>query len=141
MSERYQIVSTNSNDRLPDAKELARFLAKDGQMLLPMLDLIEQSQSAIDDLIDVMGRATIEAVLQMSPHSLQARSSKASGPTATSPIMARKRAASLSRNASFAWTSRGCGKGNTFQENRAKSTFRPTPPCRRMNAWPIGCST
>ena len=66
MSERYQIVSTNSNDRLPDAKELARFLAKDGQMLLPMLDLIEQSQSAIDDLIDVMGRATIEAVLQMS---------------------------------------------------------------------------
>jgi putative transposase len=66
MTERYQIVSTNTNDRLPDVKGLARFLAKDGQMLLPMLDLIEQAQCAIDDLVDVMGRATIEAVLQMS---------------------------------------------------------------------------
>ena len=66
MTERYQIVSTNSNDRLPDAKELAQFLAKDGQMLLPMLDLVEQAQCAIDELVDVMGRATMEAVLQMS---------------------------------------------------------------------------
>jgi transposase-like protein len=66
MAERYQIVSTDTNDRLPDSKELARFLARDGQLLLPLLDLVEQAQCAIDDLIDVMGRATIEAVLQMS---------------------------------------------------------------------------
>jgi putative transposase len=66
MSERYQIVSTHANDGLPQAKELARFLAKDGQLLLPMLDLIEQAQCAIDELVDVMGRATIEAILQMS---------------------------------------------------------------------------
>lgn len=63
MNQRYQIVA---NDALPDSKELAAFLAKDGQLLLPMLDLVEQAQVAIDDLIDVMGRATIEAVLQMS---------------------------------------------------------------------------
>jgi transposase-like protein len=31
-----------------------------------MLDLIENAQAAVDDLIDVMGRATIEAVLLMS---------------------------------------------------------------------------
>jgi hypothetical protein len=66
MSERYQIVSTHANDGLPQAKELAKFLAKDGQLLLPMLDLIEQAQCAIDELVDVMGRATIEAILQMS---------------------------------------------------------------------------
>lgn len=69
MTERYQIVSTNSNPGapgLPDAKELSRILAKNGQLLLPMLDLIEQAQCAIDDLVDVMGRATIEAILQMS---------------------------------------------------------------------------
>jgi transposase-like protein len=66
MAERYQIVSTDTNDRLPDSQELARFLAKDGQLLLPLLDLINNAQCAIDDLIDVMGRATIEAVLQMS---------------------------------------------------------------------------
>jgi len=47
-------------------RELARFLAKEGQLLLPMVDLIEQAQCAIDEVIDVMGRATIEAVLTMS---------------------------------------------------------------------------
>ena len=66
MDQRYQIVSDDSNHPLPDSKELAAFLAKDGQLLLPMLNLVEHAQCAIDDLIDVMGRATIEAVLQMS---------------------------------------------------------------------------
>jgi transposase-like protein len=63
MSARYQIVSADAN---LDSKELATFLAKDGQLLLPMLDLVEQAQCAIDDLVDVMGRATIEAILRMS---------------------------------------------------------------------------
>ncbi len=45
---------------------MAEVLAKDGQLLLPMLDLIENAQVAIDDMIEVMGRATIEAVLLMS---------------------------------------------------------------------------
>ncbi len=66
MTERYQIVSTDDKDPSLDSKALATFLAKDGQLLLPMLDLVEQAQCAIDELIDVMGRATIEAVLQMS---------------------------------------------------------------------------
>lgn len=66
MVQRYQIVSKDSNQRLLDSRELAAFLAKDGQFLLPMVDVIEGCQVAIDDLIDVAGRATIEAVLQMS---------------------------------------------------------------------------
>jgi len=64
MRARYQIIDRNAIEDLADSKELARFLAKDGQMLLPMLDLVEQAQGAIDDLVDVMGRATIEAILQ-----------------------------------------------------------------------------
>ncbi len=48
------------------SKELADFLSKEGQLLLPMLDLITQGQRAIDEVIDVMGRATIEAILKMS---------------------------------------------------------------------------
>ena len=47
-------------------QELARFLAKNGQGLLPMVDLIEQSRMACDQLIDVTGRAVLQAVLQMS---------------------------------------------------------------------------
>jgi hypothetical protein len=41
-------------------------LSKEGQLLLPMLELIEQAEMAVDELIDVMGRATIEAVLTLS---------------------------------------------------------------------------
>ena len=73
MSERYQIVSPDGSDlpsRLPPSKPLAELLAKDGQLILPLLDLVEQAQVAIDDLVDVMGRATIEAVLQMSAQQL-----------------------------------------------------------------------
>lgn len=49
-----------------NAGRLAEFLSRNGQVLLPMVDLIEQSRLAIDELIDVSGRATIEAVLQLS---------------------------------------------------------------------------
>ena len=47
-------------------QELAGFLARNGQFLMPMVDLIEQCRWACDELIDVTGRATIEAVLQLS---------------------------------------------------------------------------
>jgi hypothetical protein len=42
---------------------LAKVLAEHGQLLLPMLELVEDSRRAIDELIDEVGRATIEAVL------------------------------------------------------------------------------
>ena len=59
----YQIAETTSK---ASSRELARFLAKEGQLLLPMVDLIEQAECAVDELVDVMGRATIEAILRMS---------------------------------------------------------------------------
>ncbi len=47
-------------------RKLAEFLVRHGQALLPMLELIEQSRLAIDELIEVMGRASVEAVLELS---------------------------------------------------------------------------
>ena len=47
-------------------QELAGFLARNGQFLMPMVDLIEQCRLACDELIDVTGRAAIQAVLQLS---------------------------------------------------------------------------
>jgi putative transposase len=44
-------------------RRLAEFLVRNGQALLPMLELIERSRMAIDELMDVMGRASLEAVL------------------------------------------------------------------------------
>ncbi len=49
-----------------DSRALTEFLQKEGQFLLPMVSLIETAQGAIDEVIDVAGRATIEAVLHLS---------------------------------------------------------------------------
>lgn len=46
--------------------ELASFLVNNGQALLPMVDLIAQSRLAVDELIEMTGRAAIQAVLQLS---------------------------------------------------------------------------
>ena len=61
----YRIVS-GASKRSPDSRELAGWLAKDGQLLIPLVELLEKGERAIDEVVDVMGRATIEAVLQMS---------------------------------------------------------------------------
>ena len=57
---------TLSSQGQTNARKLAAFFSHHGQGLLPMVDLIEQSRIAVDELIDVAGRATIEAVLQLS---------------------------------------------------------------------------
>lgn len=64
MKEDYQITDRE------DSRALARFLSGEGQALLPMLELIEQAEMAVDELIDVAGRATIEAVLTLSAQEL-----------------------------------------------------------------------
>ena len=53
-----------------DSRALAQFLSGEGQALLPMLKLIEQAEMAVDELIDLAGRATIEAVLKLSAQEL-----------------------------------------------------------------------
>jgi transposase-like protein len=47
LSQRYQIVSPDGSDaasRLPGSKQLAAMLAKDGQLILPLLDLVAKLQ-------------------------------------------------------------------------------------------------
>ena len=44
-----------------DKRAIREFLKREGQFLLPMLELVEQTEVAIDEVIQVMGRATIEA--------------------------------------------------------------------------------
>jgi hypothetical protein len=66
MNRRYPIVDRPDSRAPPDRARLAALLAKGGQLLLPLLDLLEHGPAAVDDLIDVMGRAAIEAVPLMS---------------------------------------------------------------------------
>ena len=57
---------TLDNQGKTNERRLAEFLTNNGQQLLPMVDLIAQSRIAIDDLVDTVGRATIEVVLRLS---------------------------------------------------------------------------
>lgn len=49
-----------------DTRAFSDFLLKNGQFLLPMVQLIEQSRAAVDEVIDVTGRAMIETILRVS---------------------------------------------------------------------------
>ena len=49
-----------------DRRGITEFLKREGQFLLPMVELVDRAELAIDSVIEVMGRATIEAVLEMS---------------------------------------------------------------------------
>ena len=56
----YQIAETQ------DRKALTEFLVREGQGLLPFMELIADARMAVDEFIDVLGRASLEAVLQLS---------------------------------------------------------------------------
>ncbi len=60
MEKPYHIVGKGSSE------DLGRCLARNGQVLLPMVELIDRSKIAVDELIDVLGRAQVEAVLRLS---------------------------------------------------------------------------
>lgn len=60
MSREYHILSKKAS------AELANLLSENSQIILPMVELIEGSQMAVDELIEALGRSTIEAVLLMS---------------------------------------------------------------------------
>ena len=60
MEKNYQVIGRS------DRRALARWLTKHGQGLLPLVELVESTELALDELIDVTGRATVEAVLELS---------------------------------------------------------------------------
>ena len=57
---KYQIANKN------DSRSLKDCLVKEGQVLLPLVESIERTEKALDEVIDEAGRATIEAVLHLS---------------------------------------------------------------------------
>lgn len=71
MKQAYQVVNRE------DSRALSEFLSRDGPLLLPLLELMENAASALDEVIDVAGRSTIEAVLTLSAR--QAAGSKHPG--------------------------------------------------------------
>ncbi len=60
MERRYHIIEKENTEAVRE------FLSKNGQALLPLVEQIEQAEVALDELIDVLGRATVEMVLRLS---------------------------------------------------------------------------
>ena len=49
-----------------DRRKIAEYLRQDGQLLLPLLELICNTENALDEVIDLVGRGAIEAILMLS---------------------------------------------------------------------------
>jgi len=45
---------------------LSDYLSRNGQALLPTIELVEQGQMVVEEFIGVLGRAALEAVLELS---------------------------------------------------------------------------
>ena len=63
MKKAYRTIRTQGK---ASQQDLAKFLSNNGQILLPMVNLVEQCRLACDDLIALAGRATLQAVLDLS---------------------------------------------------------------------------
>ncbi len=61
---KYQILNGKNK------KALKEHLVKEGQFLLPLVESIERTEKALDEVIDEAGRATIEAILELSAQSV-----------------------------------------------------------------------
>lgn len=59
----YRVVG---KDQAVSSRELAAALVKDGQLLLPIVELITTGKTVVDEAIDIMGRAGIEVILELS---------------------------------------------------------------------------
>ena len=53
MKRTYEVASAT------DKRAMVEFMKREGQFLLPMVELVERTELAIDEVIQVMGRATI----------------------------------------------------------------------------------
>ncbi len=64
MKRAYQVIERN------DSRALADYLASEASALLPIVNLIQRTEMAVDELIDAAGRSAIEAVLTLSAQQL-----------------------------------------------------------------------
>ena len=122
-----------------DKRAIREFLKREGQFLLPMLELVEQTEVAIDEVIQVMGRATIEAVLEMSAEGVagvkQAGRSRAEDDTVW---YGRQGGGFTCWTGRCVWSGHGSGAGAPGRV--ARSRCRRTQRCGDRAPWRIGCS-
>ena len=65
MKKRYHILDSAKQQPV-SPNDLTRMLSQNSQLMLPLVALVEQCRGAVDEVIDVTGRAAIQAVLELS---------------------------------------------------------------------------
>ena len=65
MKKRYHILDSAKQQPV-SPNDLTRLLSQNSQLMLPLVELVEQCRGAVDEVIDVTGRAAIQAVLELS---------------------------------------------------------------------------
>jgi len=121
-----------------DKQAIAEFLKREGQFLLPMVELVETAELAIDDVVEVVGRATIEAVLEMSAQGV-------AGPKQAGRVRGERDAVWYGRQSGLVYLSerkvrierprlrrRGQGEGGELKVPAYAAMRRPGPLADRM---------
>jgi hypothetical protein len=122
-----------------DKRAIREFLKQEGQLLLPMVDLVERAELAIDEVIGVMGRATIEAVLEMSAEGVAGpkQAGKKREVSASRSGTDAKGARCTCRTTRSEWS--GHGFDDAAQGRAERSRCLPTERCGSQERWRTGC--
>ena len=100
MKRAYQVIQRN------DSRALGDFLAGEGSGLLPLVELIQRTEMAVDELIDAAGRSAIEAVLTLSARQIAGpKHPGKSNPPKADPPCADPAPAAAERDGSSPWRS------------------------------------
>jgi putative transposase len=59
-------IEDSEGKRIERVEELTRVLSRNGQALIPLLELVADCRGAVDEIIDVAGRGAIQSVLELS---------------------------------------------------------------------------
>ena len=136
MKKPYHILDSAKQQRVsPD--ELTRLLSQNGQLMLPLVNLIEQCRGAVDEVIDVTGRAAIQAVLELSAQQVTG------GELSPTRQEAWRRGAALGPAIGPRESQRPQAAGGQAalcaNAPAARSKCPPTKPCRTTSGWARAC--
>ncbi len=107
---------------------IQKFCQTNGQMLLPVVDLITEARLAVDEVIDRAGRGLIETILSMSAEQIAGPKSPGSGEV-------RWHGRQFWPIASCGWSGPGCAG-----RAEGKKRCRPTKHCGKARRRARRCS-
>ena len=138
MKKRYHILDSAKQQPV-SPNELTRLLSQNAQLMLPLVELVEQCRGAVDEVIDVTGRAVIQAVLELSAQQVTGGELSQPGKKRSTDVVRWGRQpgrVQLSNRKLRVQQTADCANAPA-----ARSKCPPTQRCRTTNDWARACST